>query len=368
MRLRDKNMKPPNRESDRQDGRLGRGLNVSASPSWKRCHYGFCSVPVSFSPLQRITGGPEASTPPPVFSDHLQRSEKEFSLESSPAVMGLFLSELSDIDFVKFLLFLSLLYRLVDYPLKAARDLPHVRGSTWSSSHLFFRQNMDASLPSAPAHLHTPTSREAARAHCARGQVSGPRALVCEGRSSTVSPIWGTWTIPSGRWLLKWEAPQGPGSPWDSSRNSTELTKLSSSASSSFWGRRAGSLRGRGSPCPQDFVFRSVTSTQDCHLHKGASPPPRSVTSKQECRLLRPGASPLRWVLRGLTPRLSWGGLRGVPEGQPLVTSEQVDVWATARPVQVAGPQARGVSPWPWVFRLLREAWGRASCPAVLAV
>lgn len=107
------------------------------SPSWKRCHYGFFSVHVSFSALQRITGGPEASIPASCFSDHLQRSEKEFSPESSPAAASLFLSELSDIDFVKSLLFLSLLYRQVDYPLKAVRDFPTSRCSTWSSSHLF---------------------------------------------------------------------------------------------------------------------------------------------------------------------------------------------------------------------------------------
>lgn len=179
-------MKPPNRESDRQDGRLGRGLNVSGSPSWKRYHYGFCSVPVSFSPLQRITGGPEASTPVFCFSDHLQRSEKAFSLESSPAVVGLFLSELSDIDFVKFLLFLSL---LVDYPLKAARDFPHVRVLHVELITPVLQAEDGRPSPVGPCSpAHPDLSRGGACALRA-GQVSGSRAPISEGRSSAVSPI-----------------------------------------------------------------------------------------------------------------------------------------------------------------------------------
>ena len=146
--------------------------------------------------------------PASCFSDHLQRSEKEFSPESSPAVAGLFLSELSDIDFVKSLLFLSLLYRQVDYPLKAVRDFPTSRCSTWSSSHVFLGRTW---MLVSHRPLLTCTPRRLARWRMRTERRAGlPAAPVSEGRSFAASPACGTPTIPSGPWLLKRGRPTGP--------------------------------------------------------------------------------------------------------------------------------------------------------------
>lgn len=127
-------MKPSNRESDRQKGGLGRGLNVPKLEKMSlRILLSPCFLQCSAEDHWRARG----VHPGLLFLRPPAEVEKEFSPESSPAAASLFLSELSDIDFVKSLLFLSLLYRQVDYPLKAVRDFPTSRCSTWSSSHLF---------------------------------------------------------------------------------------------------------------------------------------------------------------------------------------------------------------------------------------